>query len=402
MIKNQFYSTLRRQQRKINRLLCSKEFESLIGGKLGEISSDELYKFIKDGKLDYDDIKGIYDEVLTWISSEKFKEYKEESIEEVKIERESEDKRSRLNRRSYRLSKKRTNSESEEYDLTQVGILVLFKILRNYRIINKDKLPQKDSLSSGESSREGFKRNSAKRKEVTNKRVAKEKSRKEDSENSDPSARHSKFEAKYSNIANKGLVPHQHEELFLKMKDSEEDYTPPKGIKFDDYKEDLEKQIESLKNLRGQEEVREFDLRNSSERKTISILKETSHKEFSKQKVFPEESDPNGYCSQYLNVTISPNKKLDFQEGEREHSINSNLSHGFGYNHEDFPSFGNKNMMNLSKPIDVNFDSFNMVPNMSNYAYNMMNKMTDSLKMHQKNISLNLNFSNAEFNMQPE
>lgn len=271
MIKNQFYSTLRRQQRKINRLLCSEDFESLIGGKPNEITSDELYKFIKDGKLDYDDIKGIYDEVLTWISSEKFKEYKEEAIEEVKVEKESEDRKSRLNRRSYRLSKKRTNSESEVYDLTQVGILVLFKILRNYRTINKDKLPQKDSLSSGESSREGLKKSIAKKKEIINKRVAKEKSRKEESENSDPSARLSKFEAKYSNIENKGLVPQQHEELFLKMKDSEEDYTPPKGIKFDDYKEDLEKQIEDLKHLREQEEVREFDLRNSSEKKTISI-----------------------------------------------------------------------------------------------------------------------------------
>lgn len=121
-----------------------------------------------------------------------------------------------------------------------------------------------------------------------------------------------------------------------------------------------------------------------------------------KQKVFPEESDPNGYCSQYLHVHASPNKKLGFQDGERENSINSNLSHSFGYNHEDFPSFGNKNMMNLSKPIDVNFDNFNMVPNISNYSYNMMNKMTDSLKMSNKNLSLNLNFSNAEYNLQPE
>jgi len=57
MIKNQFYSTLRRQLRKINRLMQSKNFEALIGGKIKEISQDELYKYIKDGKIDYDDIK---------------------------------------------------------------------------------------------------------------------------------------------------------------------------------------------------------------------------------------------------------------------------------------------------------------------------------------------------------
>jgi len=90
MIKNQFYSTLRRQLRKINRLLQSNNFEFLIGGKIKEISQDELYKYIKDEKVDYDDIKGIYAGALTHLQPAEVFLLKTECISEVKKEKESE------------------------------------------------------------------------------------------------------------------------------------------------------------------------------------------------------------------------------------------------------------------------------------------------------------------------
>ena len=47
-IKNHFYSTLRRQLRKINNLLQSTEFEHMYGQKIKELSLDDLYKLLKD------------------------------------------------------------------------------------------------------------------------------------------------------------------------------------------------------------------------------------------------------------------------------------------------------------------------------------------------------------------
>lgn len=47
-IKNHFYSTLRRQLRKINNLLLSSKFESLCSCKMKEISFDDFYKYLKD------------------------------------------------------------------------------------------------------------------------------------------------------------------------------------------------------------------------------------------------------------------------------------------------------------------------------------------------------------------
>lgn len=148
MIKNQFYSTLRRQQRKINKLLVSETFQKLLGGKTNEISTDELYKLIKEEKVTYDDIKGIYRQAFTHISPAKFEEFKLEAIEEVKNEKESEEVNSRMNRRSYRLSRKKKDDEEEKYDMTQVGCLALFKTLRLFRNDKKDDLPGLSSQAS--------------------------------------------------------------------------------------------------------------------------------------------------------------------------------------------------------------------------------------------------------------
>ena len=148
MIKNQFYSTLRRQLRKINKILLSETFQNQLGGKTVELSIDELYKYIKEDKVDYDDIKGIYQEALTAIDSDKVEEFKLQAAEEVKTEKQSEVINDRYNRRSYRLSQKQKSSDSEKPDLTKIGVLVLFKTLRLYREQNQHNLPRTSSNNS--------------------------------------------------------------------------------------------------------------------------------------------------------------------------------------------------------------------------------------------------------------
>lgn len=126
----------------------------MIGGKISEITADELYKWIKENTVDYDDIKGIYSKALEVITESKFEELKSEAICEFKIDQQNEIQTNKYNRRSYRLSKKAQKDQKEEYDLTKVGFLVLFKILRNFREENKDKL---ESLSSHNSKNESNK-----------------------------------------------------------------------------------------------------------------------------------------------------------------------------------------------------------------------------------------------------
>ena len=243
MIKNQFYSTLRRQQRKINKLLVSKEFQTMVGGKTSEITSDELYKFIKDGKLEYEDIKGIYNEALTDISSEKFNEFKNQASNEVKAEREFEERTSLNNRRSYRLSKKRSSSETEDLDITTVSVIVLFKVLCEFREKYGDNLPVQVSDSSPMASEnKDISKSIQKTVPKVNKRKKKEEFKKiDESEVSELSMKHSKFEQKYSATKddrsdNSLVVPNNHKLLFEKMKNSEEDYTLPKGINLEDYR----------------------------------------------------------------------------------------------------------------------------------------------------------------------
>lgn len=159
-------------------------------------------------------------------------------------------------------------------------------------------------------------------------------------------------------------------------------------------------QSENGKLLGEYEEVKEFSLKTSSEKKMISIVKESPKMQVpSKPKMFPEESDLKGYYSQYL-APLSPNKKIDLRDGERENSMNSNLSQGFGYNHDDFGSFNKQNPMNLSKPTEINFDSLNMLPNTSNFAYNMLSKKTDAFKTSSIQLGVTLNLASSELSLQ--
>lgn len=397
MIKNQFYSTLRRQQRKINRLLVSKAFESLIGSKIKEISTDELYKYIKDEKIDYDDIKCIYDRAVKGVEEKDIIVYKAEAISEVRSEMKDESKNNLMNRRSYRLSRKKKSTDEDEYDVTKVAFLVLFKILRAFREIHKNDLTGLSSLNSlGSpvmSNRSSKSKNTITKK---NKRKVKEESKKKEEivKNTEDIDKVKKFETKYSNPQDKGLVPTNYKSLFSNMEKSEdEDYMPPKGIKSElFFSNGGTKSLQNAKN-KSSEIIREFSLKDeltNRDKRSISISSEDIKPNKSKASI--EEDVSN----RYLSVNISPSKKLNF-ETDRDHSINSNLSQSFGYNNEEFAPFGSKNKMNLSKPQEFNYDA-SMTPSIS-FMGNMISKMSGASKPVNKQLSLTLNFLNQDQNM---
>lgn len=400
MIKNQFYSTLRRQQRKINRLLVSKAFESLIGAKIKEISTDELYKYIKDEKIDYDDIKGIYEKAVKSVREKDTSVYKAEAISEVRSEMKDESKNSLMNRRSYRLSRKKKSADEDDYDVTKVAFLVLFKILRAFREMHKNDIHGLSSFNSlGSpvmSHRSSRSRNTTARK---NKRKVKEELKKEElvkcSEDID---KVKKFETKYSNPQDKGLVPTNYKSLFWNMEKSEdEDYIPPKGIRSELFLSNGK--TKSLQNAKNKtwEVIPEFSLKDdltNREKRSISISSEEEKP--IKSKISIEEDGPKHDSNRYLSVNTSPNKKINF-ETDRDHSMNSNLSQSFGYNNEDFVPFGNKNKMNLSKPQEFNYD-VGMTPSIS-FMGNMISKMSGVSKTVNKQLSLTLNFFNQDQSM---
>lgn len=235
----------------------------------------------------------------------------------------------------------------------------------------------------------------------TNKRKLKEEAKieaniKNDSDNKN------KFAVKYSNTTDVGLVPKKYKSLFTNMKDSEEDYTPPKGIMHDSYRDDVDYRPESRDRSHSNIEVREFMLKDTPDNKELSYTKGLDEIRPQKSNYFPEESDPKAYYSQYLQVNNSPNKKANYTEVERENSVNSNLSHSFAYNHEDFTPFSSKVQMNLSKPTEINFDNLNMLPNTSNFAYNMLNRLTEGSRSGNKQINLTLNYSSHAPSSQAE
>jgi len=80
-VKNQFYSTLRRQQRKINRLLTSETFEKMLGYKVNELTTDELYKYMKEGKASYDDIKNVDRIVLDSLTKDQVSDFVRKATE---------------------------------------------------------------------------------------------------------------------------------------------------------------------------------------------------------------------------------------------------------------------------------------------------------------------------------
>lgn len=217
MIKNQFYSTLRRQLRKINRILQSNNFKILIGGEIKEVSQDELYKYIKDEKVSYDDIKGIYIEAIDNTDASHVLILKTECIGEVQNEKESEAKNNMMNRRSYRLSKKQPEEGEREYDLSKVAFLVLFKLLRRFREENKDNLDNIYSQNSSDSPKSCNRiiggctsKNKRKRKAILKKE-----------ENEETLKIQNKLKEKYSNPQDKGLIPGKYKDLFSNLKLSE-------------------------------------------------------------------------------------------------------------------------------------------------------------------------------------
>ena len=350
-----------------------------MGGKLSEITADELYKYIKDNIVDYDDIKGIYSKALDWISENNIKMIKLEAIEEVRIDKQNEIQTNKFNRRSYRLSKKSKKDEDEEYEITKVGVLVLFKLLRKFREDNKDKLDCISSQVSKESgSNKVISKDSTKNEYLgTNKRKIKEERKAQNNivENAD---KNEKFKDKYT-IKETNLVPQRIRSLFSKMKDKED---PNCKNNLNRSEEKFDIKIE--KDNESPDSIREFIIKDAYSQKDISKISDVN--QFNIGRYFPEESDPGKFnYNQFLNVNISPHKKINFQDGEREVSNNSNLSHSFA-------PFSNNNQMNLSRPTDLNFDTFNMLPSNTNFAWNMLNKIVDYSQNNTKQIQFNVNY----------
>ena len=197
-----------------------------------------------------------------------------------------------------------------------------------------------------------------------------------------------KFKDKYSIKNETNLVPQRIRKLFSKMKDKE-DVNIKGETKNSWAKVDEKPHIIIEKDNESPDSANEFMMKNSFARKEVSKFSDSN--QFNKSKFFPEESDPAKFnYNQFLNV--SPHKKMNFHDGEREISNNSNLSHSFAYNNEDFAPFSNKNNMNLSRPTDLNFDTFNMLPNTTNFAWNMLNKIVDQCQNHIKQIQFNVNY----------
>lgn len=326
---------MRRQLRKINKLLVSEDFQDLLGGKPKDLSTDELYKHLKENSVDYDDLKGIYKEAIAELSPTTAAKFKTQAIKEVKIEKESEIINSRYNRRSYRLSKKHKDSDSTDYDITQVGFRMLLKALRQFREHHKGGLPKLSSHNSIEGS-----------------------------------------------VGENVIKTEQKENSKVKVKEIINSLSQQKVSKEEDKENDLSYNVP------------EFLLKDSPGQKEDLQSKKSENNQANKGKFFAEDSEAKATnYEQYLNVNHSPFKKINFQGGEREISNNSNLSQSFAYNNDDFAPFDNKNM-NLSKPTEINFDTLhNMVPTTTNFVTNMFNKMVDVSGSTSKHVQINLNYT---------
>jgi hypothetical protein len=385
MIKNQFYSTLRRQQRKINKLLVSKAFQSLVGGKTTEIKDDELYKHIKDEKVDYDDIKLIYGVAVAQADLKKVEKFKKEAIKEVKAEKVVEARHSLSNRRSYRLSKKQ-KSDEEDYDFNKVAFLLLFKILRDFREVNKDNLPDlsgQDSLDTplGSHSFSDF----TKQANSKNKRKIKLEAKEDQklSENQDKSS-----------MGFKKTVSPDDNLLYQASQNEEESFTVFKGLKSASNPPSAQKSINGL-SKKSEKSVREFSLQESGLNKEFSHSKSSEENKQPKAKIDPEDNDPKIDINNYLQVNNSPHKNFHFGDKERDHSLNSNMSQSFAYHNEEFNPFSHKQQnMNLSRPQEVNFDSLSINPSAS-LVKNMM-RCNELSKPLNKQVSFTLNFLESD------
>lgn len=118
---------MRRQQRKINKLLRSTKYESLFGSKIDEITTDQLYKYVKERKVEYDDFRA-----MDFIKFDNLdRKLVEEFIRKAKLVADSKQKEQfeirRANRRSSRLNDKQ-DDDSYDNDTQLVGFLVLVRI----------------------------------------------------------------------------------------------------------------------------------------------------------------------------------------------------------------------------------------------------------------------------------
>jgi len=129
-----------------------------------------------------------------------------------------------MNRRSYRLSRKQKEENQPEYDLSKVAFLVLFKLLRKFREENKHNLNHFYSQSSQDSPK--FSKNKSEKSTIKNKRKKKIKGIEKEEEKNEYIDKHNKFQEKYSNPQDKGLMPTKYKDLFTNLRQSEDDTRP--------------------------------------------------------------------------------------------------------------------------------------------------------------------------------
>ncbi|CAI2386005.1 unnamed protein product [Moneuplotes crassus] len=140
MVKNHFYGTLRRHLRKLNKILTSKKFKSLCVSNPRPLIQDDLYKYIKCGIIDYDDLRCVCSRAVCSEQSVLVEKFRNEAIAQVRAEEQRVKSLSLRNRRSSRILKRDKRHEESDNDLAKIGFLVLVKILRDFRKRNKDNL----------------------------------------------------------------------------------------------------------------------------------------------------------------------------------------------------------------------------------------------------------------------
>jgi hypothetical protein len=173
-----------------------------------------------------------------------------------------------------------------------------------------------------------------------------------------------------------------------------DDNTPPKGFRIDEILSNSN--TKSLQNAKqSARTIPGFTLKDELINKEKSVSKSSDEMKQNKSKISAEEISSKHDSNQYLSANVSPSKKLNYG-GERDHSINSNLSQSLGYNNEDFNPFGNKNNnnMNLSKPQEFNYDTV-MNPSIS-FMGSMINKMSGGFQPVKTQLNLSLNIFNQE------
>ena len=129
--------------------------------------------------LDYDDIKGVYQEAITVSSKQDVDRIKRQVSEEIKREKHSELMIDQNNRRSSRICRNPTLAFgfSEADESTKIGLLILVNLCRQFRKEHKDELYKYEAADDDQYSMSQYKNSNTSKNEpirTINKREEKE------------------------------------------------------------------------------------------------------------------------------------------------------------------------------------------------------------------------------------